>query len=62
MQLANSLQKREAVSPATSMIVKAVLLYKSAHSNEKKKKNMTSILDLFSFSFLRFPGTSMVGW
>lgn len=46
------------------MIVKAVLLYKSVCSNEKKKKSMTSmtsILDLFSFFFLRFPGTSMVG-
>lgn len=37
-QLATSLQKRETLSPATSMIVKAVLLYKLVCSNEKKKK------------------------
>lgn len=37
-QLATSLQKREPLSPATSMIVKAVLLYKSVCGNEKKKK------------------------
>lgn len=50
-QLATSLQKRETLSPATSMIVKAVLLYKSVCSNKKKKHDIYDIYTRSVFIF-----------